>query len=84
MCPEITGNVFVEEINCCYNLRYSKVFRTSLVKSAYHGTKTIIYLGPSIWDVVPDDFKKKPSLKNFKELIRKWIQINCLCRLCKV
>ena len=41
------------------------------MKSAYHGTKTTIYLGPSIWDVVPDDFKKKPSLKSFKELIRK-------------
>lgn len=36
-CPEITGNIFIEEKNCCFNLRYRKDFRTPLVKSVYHG-----------------------------------------------
>ena len=33
-CPEITGNIFMEEKNCCFN---RKDFRTPLVKSVYHG-----------------------------------------------
>ena len=26
LCPEITGNMLIEETNCCHNLRYRKDF----------------------------------------------------------
>ena len=42
----------------------------------------ISYLGPKIWDIVPDEIKQKP-LSSFEESITKWIHYNCPCRLCK-
>ena len=44
----------------------------------------ISYLGPKIWDIVPDEFKNKNTLKSFKESIKMWLPTNCPYRLCKV
>ena len=29
-----------------------------MVKSLYHGTESISYLGPNIWDILPEKLKK--------------------------
>ena len=49
----------------------------------YHGTESISYLGPKIWDIVPIELKNVQSHNSFKKIIRKWIPNNCPCRLCK-
>ena len=41
--------------NCC-NLRPVSEFPRLMIKSVYHGTESISYLGPKIWDILP---KKK-------------------------
>ena len=56
----------------------------SQVNSVFHGTESISYLGPKIWDIVPEEFKNKKSLNSFKESIKMWVPTNCPCRLCKV
>ena len=37
-----------------YNLRYNSLFFRPLVKSVYKGTESLLFLGPKIWDTVPD------------------------------
>ena len=83
LCPEITGKI-QKGTYCRYNLRYMKDFRTPLVERVYRGRESIAYIGPKIGDIVPDETKKKTSLKRFGESIRKWAPTKCPGRLCKV
>ena len=83
-CPEITDDIFVERTNNQYNLRNHPDFITPQVHSVFHGTESISYLGPKIWDIVPEEFKNNKSLNSFKESIKMWIPTNCPCRFCKV
>ena len=65
------------------NFRHRSDFIVPFARTVYHGTKTISYLGPKIWDIVPSELKKAQSLNSFKKSIRKWAPDNCPCRLCK-
>ena len=82
--PPIMNRVFKLNSDSCYNLRQILQFSRSLVKSVYHGTESISYLGPKIWDILPDDYKTIQNLDTFKIKIKKWKPENCQCRLCKV
>ena len=59
-------------------------FITPQVHSVFHGTESISYLVPKIWDIVPEEFKHKKSLHSSKESMKMWVPTNCLCRLRKV
>ena len=50
-----------------------------MVKSVYQGTESISYLGPKIWDILPERLKK---LENLEHKRRK--PDNFQFRLCKV
>ena len=49
-----------------YNLSYNSLFFRPLVKSAYKGTESLLFLGPKIWDILPDTYKDMPHLNSFK------------------
>ena len=49
-----------------YNLRYNSLFFRSLVKSVYKDTESLPFLGPKIWDILPDTYKDMPDLSSFK------------------
>ena len=66
-----------------YNLRQNSQFFRSLVKSVYHGTESLSYLGPKVWDILPNIYKNIDSLHKFKEAIKKWKPENFPCRICK-
>ena len=66
-----------------YNLRRSPEFRVPLTRTVYHGSESISYRGPKIWDILATSFNKAVSLNTFKKLIKKWVPVACLCRLCK-
>ena len=83
LCPEITSDIFIERTNNQYNLRNCPDFITPQVHSVLHRTESISYLGPKIWDIVPEEFKHKKVLNSFKESNKMWIPTNCPCRLCK-
>ena len=53
------------------------------VRSVFHGSESISYLGPKIWDIVPLELKELTILVAFKEDIKEWKPENCQCRLCK-
>ena len=46
LCPEITGDIFIERTNNEYNLRNHHDSITPQVHSVFHGTESISYLGP--------------------------------------
>ena len=66
-----------------YNLRNYSDFAVPNVKSAFHGSESMSYLGPKIWDIVPLELKELTSLNAFKKDIKKWQPKNCPWRLCK-
>ena len=41
------------------------------------------YLGTRSWNILPDEYKKTQSVKDFKAKIRSWVPENCPCLLCK-
>ena len=67
-----------------YNVRQISQFSRSLVRSAYHGTDSISYIGLKIWDILSNDYKTMQNLETFKIKIKKWKPENCPCWLCKV
>ena len=67
-----------------YNLRHNSLFSRPLVKSVYKGTESSSFLGPKIWDILPDASKDLPNLNSFKVALKKWRPVYCPCRICKV
>ena len=54
-----------------YNLRNnSRLFRP-LVKSVFKGTESLSFLGPKIWDILPDTYKAMSDLNSFKIALKK-------------
>ena len=80
--PSIVRQLF-QSRNNDYNLRQFSQFELPNVSSVFRGTESISFLGSKIWNIVPNEFKKKTSLHAFKQLIMKWGPENCPCRLCK-
>ena len=58
-------------------------FTVPNVKSVFHGTESVSYIAPKIWDMVPSNIKDLNNLSAFKQAIKKWKPENCPCRLCK-
>ena len=69
--------------NSC-NLRHVSEFSRPMVKSLYHGTESIAYLGPKIWNMLSEKLKNIENLEQFKKKIKTWTSDNCPCRQCKV
>ena len=67
-----------------YNLRYNSPFSRPHVKSVYKGTESLSFLGPKIWDILPDTYTDLPDLDSFEVALKKWRPVNCPCRICKV
>ena len=81
--PDIMNNIF-ELQNPSYNLRSScNRFRRENVKTVRYGIQSVRYLGPKIWELVPNNIKYSNSLCKFKILIKSWKPEACPYRLCK-
>ena len=80
--PPIMNRVFKLNSDSRYNLRQISQFSRSLIKSVYHGSESISYLGPKMWDILPDDYKTIQNLDTFKIKIKKRKPENCPCSLC--
>ena len=71
--------------NEVYNLRNNNLFSIPAVRTVFHGSESISFLGPKIWTILPDDIKNAKSLGGvFKSKIKSWKPENCPCRLCRV
>ena len=54
------------------------------MKLVYHGSESISFLEPKIWNMLPDDCKDIDNLNTVKNKVQKWKPENCPCRLCKI
>ena len=66
-----------------YDLRKKTEFKRNNVKTVYSGTEILTFLGPRIWEIVPDYIKKSSSFEEFKLKIKLWNPENCPYRLSK-
>ena len=64
-------------------LRHVSEFSRPMTNIVYHGTESISFLGPKIWDMLPGKLKNIETLEVFKKEIKIWKPDNCPCRLCK-
>ena len=80
MAPEFLNEIFQNRV-LVYNLRRNSNFSRRQVNSVYHGTESLSFLGPKIWELVPEDAKQSESLRIFKNNIKKWAFSRCPCRL---
>ena len=81
--PEIMKELFSPKISH-YDLRNNNLFKSRRVNSVWHGTESVSYLGPKIWDLVPSEIKESDSLNGFKFKIKRWVPEGCPCRICKI
>ena len=77
--PEIMKDIFKMQ-NPSYNLRSScSEFRRENIKTVYYGLQSVRYIGPKMWELVPNTIKYSNSLSKFKKLINSWKPKTCLC-----
>ena len=50
-----------------YDLRHLGQFKTISVHTVYHDRESGSILGPKIWKILPDSFKKMGSVEAFKK-----------------
>ena len=73
--------IFVLKSKRMYNTR--EIFVTHNVRTEHYGKETLSYLGPKIWNIIPNEIKSSATLTVFKQKIRRWKADKCPCKLCK-
>ena len=81
--PKIIQDLFKLR-NDLPNIRSSNEFCLPTPHTVKYGTESLRYLGPKIWNILPNSLKKSSSLYSFKAEIKKWIPQGCPCKLCKI
>ena len=67
--PTIVSEFFSYS-NVNYDLRSGSQFHQPSANTVWNGQETISYLGPKIWNMVPEEMKQKSSLFTFKREIK--------------
>ena len=62
-------NVFKLRTENPYSLGKFLSFLGQLLKLSYHGTESLSYLGPKIWDILPEKLRNMDNLESFKKEI---------------
>ena len=82
--PLIVTELFEQRNEQHYDPRKNSQFTIPPIRTVYHGLESISFLGPKIWNILPDRLKNVNSIEAFKMQIKKWKPENYPCRLCKV
>ena len=80
---EIMQEVFQVKEQGNYNLQNQTDFAIPQVKSINRGLEKIRFLGPKIWESLPNDLKNKELVDSFKTAIKRWKPESCPYCLCK-
>ena len=82
--PLIVTELFEQRNEQHYDLRKNSQFTIPPIRIVNHESESISFLGPKIWNILPDRLKNVNSTEAFKMQIKKWKPENCPCRHCKV
>ena len=55
--PELFTEIFARETESHDNLRICNDFRIRSIHTVYHGSESISFLGPKIWNILSDEIK---------------------------
>ena len=80
----IVTELFQQRNEQHYDLRKNSQFTIPTIRTVYHGSESISFLGPKIWNILLDRLKNVNSIEAFKMKIKKWKPENCPFRLCEV
>ena len=69
--PDIVDGIF-EKNEISYNFRNNCQFIPKNIRSVYHGSETISYLGSKIWNLVSKNIKDAENVLSFKAKIIFW------------
>ena len=67
MSPEIMNEKFQLREKSHYNLRYTSEFIVPLI---YHGSESVSYLGPKIWELIPPVIRQIDIFSGVKKAIK--------------
>ena len=67
--PELMNDVF-EFIEKPSSLRTTSHFRLRKIRTTKYGIETPSYLGPKLWNLVPNEYKTIESLADFQAKIK--------------
>ena len=59
------------------------IFQETNPKTVSWGKNSLSFLGPKIWNIVPENIKNQTNLSLFIKNIRSWKPSNCPCRICE-
>ena len=82
--PLIVTELFGQRNEQHCDLRKNSQFTISPIRTVYHGSESISFLVPKIWNILPDRMENVNNIKAFKMQIKKKKSENFRCRLCKV
>ena len=82
--PPNMNDIFIQKGSTRYKLRQISEFSRPLVKLVFHRSDSVSFLGPTIWEILPYDYKDIGSLNALKNKVNKWKPENCPCRFCKI
>ena len=68
--PTILNEVFVPS-HCKCNYRKNNSLERRTVNTVRYGTDSLSFLGPKIWDIVPDYITSSKTMSDFKNKIKK-------------
>ena len=79
--PEIMQEVFQIKDRGHYFLRNQRDFVIPTVKSVNYGLESIRFLGPKIWESLPNNLKNKEPIETFKMTVKEWKQFDIFLSL---
>ena len=68
--PDNMKEIFEIE-NRNYNFRHDLLIKRCDIRSVYYSTETSSFIGPKIWDTLPNTCKDATSLNSFKVNLKK-------------
>lgn len=81
--PETEKEISRIRDEASYELWQRSFFDISLVNTVLNVTECIKFLGPKIWELVPNDIKYFENLRESKRVIKKLKPTPCSLRICK-
>ena len=79
--PDIMQDIFETKCNY-YNTHNAPTFSSRNIKTVRYWLKTMSYMTPKSWNLVPKEMKQITTLNESKAIIKIWKLGNCPCRLC--
>ena len=74
-------NELFEQRNIIYNFRSQTDFITGPISTVNNGLKSLRYVEPKIWDMIPPDVRNSGNIEKFTRKIKCWTPKNCPCTL---